>query len=72
MLYEVITLDRRPAPGPALVLVPERERVGLAALSLEPDAAPGGACLLRVVLDEESVITSYSIHYTKLYEMIRT
>jgi len=49
-----LLLDRRPARGPALVLAPERERVGLAALSLEPDAAPGGACLLRVVLDEES------------------
>jgi len=49
-----LLLDRRPAPGPPLVLVPERVGLGLAALSLEPDAAPSGACLLRVVLDEAS------------------
>ena len=49
-----LLLDRRPAHGPGLVLVPEREGLGLAALSLEPDAAPVGACLLRVVLDETS------------------
>jgi oxygen-dependent protoporphyrinogen oxidase len=49
-----LLLDRRPAHGPGLVLVPEREGLGLAAVSLEPDTAPVGACLLRVVLDETS------------------
>lgn len=49
-----LLLDRIPAPGPPLVLVPEKAGLGLAALSLEPDAAPSGACLLRVVLDEAS------------------
>jgi oxygen-dependent protoporphyrinogen oxidase len=49
-----LLLDRPPAPGPSLVLVPEPAGLGLSALSLEPDAAPSGACLLRVVLDEAS------------------
>ncbi len=47
-----LLLDRRPANVPPLVLLPEREGVGLAALLLESDAAPAGACLLRAVLDE--------------------
>jgi protoporphyrinogen oxidase len=49
-----LLLDRRPAPTPELVLVPEREGLGLSALSQESDAAPSGACLLRAVLDEAS------------------
>jgi oxygen-dependent protoporphyrinogen oxidase len=49
-----LLVDRRPAGGPALVLVPEREGLGLAVLLQEPGAAPSGAGVLRAVLDEAS------------------
>lgn len=46
-----LLLDRPPAEVPPVVLIPEAEGLGLAALLLEADGAPDGACLVRAVLD---------------------
>ena len=45
-----------------------RDSAGLQVLSGEDPIARGLAMLVRGRLDAYLVITSYSIHYTKLYE----
>jgi protoporphyrinogen oxidase len=47
-----LLLDRPPVGAGSIVLVPEGEGLGLSMVALDPEAAPAGAALLRVSLDE--------------------
>ncbi len=52
-----LLLDRPPPGAASLVLVPEKTGLGLTAIALDPDAAPAGAALLCVSLDEAAAQT---------------
>ena len=85
MLYEVITIvwaclprfDSDPAFCALLANSDPQEARGLFAVELkhhvrsEHRYLPNTA-ILETVLYDENVITSYSIHYTKLYELLRS
>ena len=67
MLYEVITLLAAEAVEEASILVDAEGRRLLVMERAEAD--PSRASLLEAhVLADYPVITSYSIHYTKLYD----
>ena len=72
MLYEVITVTEKTTVG--VVFIPWHFHEAAANIltndALDPEAKipEFKACAVQVFPGRESVITSYSIHYTKLYE----
>ena len=74
MLYEVITSRKERQSFPSRKWYPVKEEMRIPATYIRYDAPKIVKMpdILGAVLDEEIVITSYSIHYTKLYETTTT